>query len=454
MLASHQLENLATKETQKLVKLMSQLLAKDNAKASTPGQGKSKTARRRRNKKQNNVVSVGKPLYSTGAQLQRTSGANTADMFERPSGRGSRYTDRQGVSQAGQVFLKSVFAPPDFAVQGAFKGIPDDVTALICPYRHIYNGDLLTAITAAYAKFGAGIPVTTNPTIYLIQPPVPGVAAYVVILDAGVAINPSTIFYPITYTDFDRIFGVINGTPSTPNADLQVTNFRFAANSMELVCTANANTWTGNIRAFKCKLDLADCQAYNSTGVAGWSQSKSITGIEVLNSTGSACYIAPTNMGIFMTAVDTEATFISSAVPDKLLGMNGSDPSSFGVLSGTFPGLGNLQTNVVIIENWQHGNPTTFMFRAWSALEYTPLADSLLYKCGSESPYCDPVALELYKALVKELPIAVSYFDNESFWARLLGVVKKIAGGLSFIPGPIGAIAGGVGTVANALGEL
>lgn len=115
-------------------------------------------------------------------------------------------------------------------------------------------------------------------------------------------------------------------------------------------------------------------------------------------------------------------------------------------------GWGDLECNVIIFESIQD---TKFTIRTWQTLEAVPNSNSsLVYILAKSSPAADPVALALYRELVNQLPVAVTYFENDTFWKRLLSVVSRIGGALSVIPGPWGALAGGVGGVSGTIASM
>lgn len=421
------------------------------------GQGQSKSAKRRRNRRNNQVDQ----RSSIRGMIPITTSSPTAnDLFARPSRKtmGSRINMPQ-MSEAGSSFLKSVFAAPDFAGQGAFLGIPDDISSIVCPYRHILTGDFWTIL----GIYGNSNDLIECNTVAIIQPPTPGYAFWFAPLKPGQIVNPTTIFHGVPYDDFKSLFGndplVL---PPTYDVNEQVTDFRCAGNSFELICTSNAFQWRGSIRAFKLKLQYADTGLYapDST-VPTFQTTKAVTGIEGVNATSAAAFVTPANLGVYMTAVNTEATFMSSSIPDKMWNINGNSASAYGIFEGIFTGFGTLETNVILLENIkvadQEPNPevaTLFQIRSWSMNEYKPQPSSLLYRSAHPSPPLDTTALNVYRSVVADLPVAVTYFENDSFWKRLMNTLGKIGGWLSNVPGPVGLISGGVGTLASTIGGM
>lgn len=368
------------------------------------------------------------------------------DLFRRPNRSGiMRGVTTRGISEAGMEFLKSTFAAPDFAGQGAFQGIPDDRTGLCLPTRHVLMKDLYTLIPQ---------PTEKENTI-IIQPPTPGMAFWWANVDRNVGVTANTVFLAVHYDDFAMLF---TSEPHTNPANVKdinsnVNEFRMAGASMELVCTSNAFYWSGSIRCFKLKLKLSDNAVYTS-GTNGYA--KTITGLEGVNSTSTSTFITPANLGAYMSAVDSESSFRSHDIPDKVLGLNTGSASAFGIFEDWFTGFGDLETNVMVLENIVNSQGTTnFTVRCWQTLEYTPLPTTFINSAKRQSPPKDEVAMHVYRQAVSMLPVAVTYADNANFFTRLLGVIGKVGGFVSnFLPGPWGiagkALSGAATTVSNA----
>jgi hypothetical protein len=394
-----------------------------------------------------------------------TSGQSVTDLMQRPTGRNNMFKRNLGhlipsLSRDGLTFLKAVFAAPDFAGQGKFNGIPDEVAYNCLKYRHVFNADMWATFVASATQFGGVVP-GAGTDILIFQPPVPGVAFYWGYVSAGANVVDATTFYPVTYNDFAQVFGSnidqqpgTPGPPAVPQLDNFVNAFRFAGNSIEMICTTNAFTWTGSIAAFKGTCGFTDTKTYVSLGA---SQSKSLSGLENFNNRGmTSTYVAPSNLGVYMSAVNREPTFESSTVCPDLFQVNANQPQSTGSLTGSFPGCGSLETNFIRISGLQYsgGVPTTnFQFRCWSVLEYTPVEGTVFSNVSTPNPPLDAAALEIYRSIVADLPIAVTYAENDTFWKKLLGIVGSVGKALTVIPG-WGAIAGGVGMAADAASSL
>lgn len=379
-----------------------------------------------------------------------TSGPVVNDMFTRKSkasiGKGKSLL---GVSTPGVEFLKAAFAAPDFANQGAFQGIPDEKTYKVVPMRHLLTADL--------DSLGVKRPSDPGQVLAIAQLPVPGVAFYWFTMSVAGGITPSTIFHPVYFNTYASIFGydpIVNTSIPKENSN-QVVEFRMAANTIELICTSNALNWTGSLRAFKCSAQLETCQAYTPTGTETAITVK-VSGLTGAGSTGAASFVTPSNMGVFMSALNKEVNFGTKPILDRVCNINDNDLIPDGVINGNMPGFGDLECNIIILEGTNSGaNITTFTVRAWQAVEYVPNeVGSIVYEVARPSPVEDKAALKLYRELIDELPIAVTYFENDSFWKRLLGTVSRVGSTLSVIPGPWGALAGGIGGVSGTIASM
>jgi hypothetical protein len=428
-----------TKNEKKLFDKLSQKMAQTNV--SMKKKTKPRNMQTQTQKVKTNTSGMAMPIT--------TSGPAVSDLFKRNrrSDIGKRIRGLPPPSAAGWAFLKAVFASPDFAGQGKFNGIPDSAAYSTLKYRHAFTSDLYSTLTASALLFKVAPPVAGQ-DILICQPPVPGVAFYWAQIAPGSPVINTTQFIPVPFNDFAQLFSTPVQTAGTLNA--LITQCRFAGNSLELICTSNAFTWTGSIIAFKGKTALVDSKAYTPT--TGNTLSKQFTGLENFNNAGQTSNLStPSNLGVYMTSVNSESTFPWSDIDTDLFAVNTSSATGLGVMAGNFPGCGTLETNFVrLTGTWPTGaTPTTnFILRAWSTLEYVPVEGTVFSNAATPSAAKDEAALRIYDAVVADLPVACTYFENDSFWKKLLGVVGSVGSALSVIPG-WGAIAGGVGSLAS-----
>lgn len=367
-----------------------------------------------------------------------------------------------GLSARGMRWLENVFAAPDKSGQGAFSGIPDADTSMSLKYRHVYAWDLWGSILASIQLFELGEEIA-NPKFWIDkdlliwQPPIPGVAFYWAWVKAGQQVDIATQFVPVPFRDFEAVFtGTINKPAAGGTTNNNVTQFRFAGNSIELINLQNAMSWKGSITAFKINNGIADTNAYDNG--TGEKLSKAVVGLEGFNNNGNVTnYTAPVERGVYMTAVDGQTSFRWTDINPSLYQVN-RENIEMGHLLGRLTGVGSLESNCIRLSNFviQISNLPEPLYqwsqmtiRAWSMIEYKSNAsNALTYNSMTESAPLDAQALIIYRMIVNELPVAVSFYENDSFWKTLLGVVAKVA---PFAGGMFGAPGANIG---NALGSL
>jgi hypothetical protein len=82
------------------------------------------------------------------------------------------------------------------------------------------------------------------------------------------------------------------------------------------------------------------------------------------------------------------------------------------------------------------------------------MKNSGLYEYSTMSPGYKPRTIELYKQIVMSLPVAVSSFDNDTFWKRVLDIMRGITKVGSAIPGKYGVALGGMSTLLDAINDI
>jgi len=345
------------------------------------------------------------------------------------------------LSKEGQDFLKCAFAPPDFAGVDV-KGVPDLYLGRSLVKKH-------RSITQT--SFSAQTSSVTNDYYFLLLP-TPGVAYWACQKAQGSPLVAADIWYPQYYSDFSSMFG----TGGNNKADV-VNKFRYVSQHFELVPTVNAMQWSGSISAFKMPVQVAARQSGASTGDL-WS----VTGIQSVNSTIGDQFTGGFNLGVFVGAFNAGAQFDFTAVLEQVTNIPTTVGSGdFGQLAGTqggtsygIPGFDNNMESVCIkISGMGTNVSNTAIIKTWACVEYQVLNTASLYEYQTMSP-TDPLALEVYRKVAMQLPVAVSYFDNESFWRRVLDIIRNSSKALSILPGPYGMAAGGVNLLGEAINQL
>jgi len=336
------------------------------------------------------------------------------------------------LSPDGLAFLKCAFAPPDFA-SSAVRGVPDQ-----------FEGKSLTKKHRLTSNF-------TNPgarDTYIIVLPIPGIAYFTTDAAAGVDLTSTTTWNAVKYGDSTTLF------PSQLTATDNVTKFRYVSQHVELVPTVNAMQWSGSITAWKINPQVTE----RSITLALTDGIRTIAGMnQTLGALTAEAYSGPVINGIFAGAYSSNPTFSFTPIYDSQgsipINLTAADfqqliaPGSTGL-----PGFDNgFESLCIKITNT--GLQNTFVIRNYACVEYIASPTSGLYEYQSVS--CnDPLAIELYKQIIKELPVGVHYMDNENFWRRVLNIIRMVSGSLAVLPGPYGAMAGGVNAISTGINEL
>lgn len=352
----------------------------------------------------------------------------------------------KGLTSEGLEFLKAVFAAPDFQNQGTFAGIPDEAAPDVVAYRHLRVAPLdMRELDELFNMF------------VIVQLPVPGIAFFTAAINPHVGVAPDTIFHPVLFDDCKDLFtdlSDVGGNHGRHVAD-KITAFREAGRALELICTSNQMTWKGSIRAFKLNIKAT---TGDSTSSLSSTVPKVISGLDGINSNSQAQYVAPANLGCYMMAGKNDVKFNVQDIVEKWIGPNSAQDGTVGLFSSLFSGFGDLEANVMIIEdNYDTVNRrpfSTFQTRAWAIAEYMPVPNTPLAKAARKSPKHDVVAMAAYQRILQEMPVAVTYYENAKFWDTILKLLKGGVGIAKNIPGPYGAIAGGVGTVIEGIESL
>jgi hypothetical protein len=349
-------------------------------------------------------------------------------------------THTDTLSEADWGFLKCAFAAPDFA-NTAVKGIPDN-----------YNG---MSLVKKHKSVGS-VSLTANQDLYLLLFPIPGIAYASATVAAGTPILSTTTFTCVNYSDFTSLFGSTGNTA----ADI-VTKFRFVSNHMEIVPTANQMTWTGNIQSFTIPVavssdDVEVTAASATTGV----MRRAITGLQALNSTNSNQYTAPFNLGCFAGAYNRNSVFDFNPILEGVsqIPQKASGPlpgGAFGIVTApnNIPGFDNNMDSLVIKISGVTA-AESFILKTWACVEYQAIPGSSVYEYMDLSPHYNERVLRLYREIINALPVAVTFIDNENFWARVLNIIRRVSGPLSYMPGPYGLMASGVNAAATGLRQL
>lgn len=336
------------------------------------------------------------------------------------------------ISQQGYSFLKCAFAPPDFFANDT-AGVPDEFEGQSLVKKH-------RSITPCT--------FTPNTDYWYLLAPTPGIAFYVVAVTAGTPITADTVWQPVYYSDSATLFGPTTGV-SAANI---VSRFRYVSNHFEFVPTTNSMQWTGTIQVLKCQVNFV---TRNQNTIGG--NFNTILGLNASNGIANANqYTAPYIQGCYVGAYNNGAKFDFSEIIEGYRQVPSTIDASqgdFGALQGFYGLDNNFESVMIRISGIGMNNANTGMVKTWSCVEYQAIPGSSVYEYQTISPY-NPAALQAYRQIIKGLPLAVSYLDNDSFWERVLRILKQITRAGSYIPGPAGMIAGGANAVVNGISGL
>jgi hypothetical protein len=394
--------------------------------SSSTNKGSSRTRKRarRRQRQKNDIPGPGAPSMNYSPSNGSMVMSKAADTGLRRI----RSLPRKGLTDDGIAFLKCAFAPPDFQAS-SIGGIPDDFRSLSLVRRH---------------RFVQSVALSAAVDYYILLLPVPGVAFYTATVAAGTPILNVTPFNPIYYSDFQSMFGLL---PST-TADT-VTKYRFVSNHFELIPTVNQMTWSGTIQCWKLPITL-EIRTGVTTSTADL---YSIEGLSGCNSVLANQYSGPFIMGAYTACYNANGTFPFSTILETL----GNVPSTIGAadfgqltsqLGFGFPGLDNNFESMLIKISSITANESC-LIKTWACVEYQANPNNALYEFSSLSPV-DPLAIELYRSVISELPVGVPFEDNESFWLRVLSIVNRLSGVGSLLPGAYGMASRGVNLLSSA----
>lgn len=262
--------------------------------------------------------------------------------------------------------------------------------------------------------------------------PTPGVAYWTGSRTAGTsgAITLTAVNYPDDTTLF----------PTNVEATV-VDTFRYASQVIEIVPTVNAMNWGGAIEVWKSPV-AAGALDFGSAATATYI----VNGLEALNSVKPQS-VLPFNHGLYSIAAPTHTTndftpILTSTSPTVVSSLIASGAGvSFSDSTTNFLGVGNMEA---IFIKMPGGNPVlnTALIRTWACVEFTVTSTSTLFDFATLSPPHDPLAIEMLRRFIREQPTAVPYYDNENYWARVLGWIKNVSGMLKAAPGLTGEIAG------------
>lgn len=358
-----------------------------------------------------------------------------------PNLQSARFRNKnQKVSREGMEFLKCAFAPTDFASTGVL-GIPDGSNIKTVCVKHYYSNSVSHISGSDY---------------YYLLLPIPGYAYFTATVSAGAGITATTVFTGVTFNEFSNMFGFT----SLANANV-LSAFRFVSQHIEIIPAVNQMSWSGMIRATKLPIRIME----KTDGAATANLRLTLVGLNSGDNSSNLGYIGNYNAGLYSGNYrqDFSSSFndlfeVVTAVPGQVdasqdFGQLQSPTLSGQTIACGITGFDRDMESLMVKISGVGPNAESSIFRAWACVEYLPQSGTLLERFSS-FPVRDQLALDLYNDIIRELPVGVTYLDNENFWKRVLDIVKRVSGTLSILPGPYGMLASGVNSVATGIGSL
>jgi hypothetical protein len=343
----------------------------------------------------------------------------------------SRNNPLAGLTPGGVGFIKCVTSAPDFDSSGS-RGVPDMYAGRTLPRQHTLNSAI---------AFAGGSDT------YIIVPPVPGTSYWTTAVAIGTSIAGAT-WTEVLYQDFSSLFNT-NGA-YTQN----VSSFRYSALTAELESTTNDMNWVGNITVMRQPIRAPLIVDLTATALATPFATRTLTGFNALGApTVSDVYIAPFNKGAYSVSMNRNAEFNFEPVLLQSTPSLSLANDTGGAVLSHFTGMSDLDS--IIIKVSVPGSVTmSGIIRTWACVEYTPSITSALYQYSGLSADPDYRALMLYRQLMQNLPIAVAYADNATFWQRVLSLIRGITNVTNSLPGPAGVISNGVRAITEGIASI
>jgi len=215
------------------------------------------------------------------------------------------------------------------------------------------------------------------------------------------------------------------------------------------MCTSNATTWSGSLTTWKFPISIV---ADQDVGTApNTTMTYSVKGLHSVGAVGPNNFITPSNMGVYVVACHDQPSWSFAPIISGITAMPAAiGTADYGQLAGRVMGMGDM-TGVVVKVSAPN---TSFVVKSWACVEYQLNTANNLYDFTRTSPMYDELSLATYRRICLELPIAVNYFNNESFWERILNLIIKGSRIGSVLPGQYGAISSGVNMVAEGVKGL
>lgn len=316
-----------------------------------------------------------------------------------------------GLTPGGVGFLKCAFAAPDFDVSGT-AGVPD-----------MYAGRSLTKLHC----FTANVTFNAGRDSYYIVPPAPGVAYWFNSAPTGTQPigNWTSTYFSDTSILFNQdLSGLGQGSTSNFN------RFRHISLCAEIQPTVNEMLWAGTISCVRNPMSFSDFAAIGVDAavipiLTGFRAVVNPSGTNFASATNQ--YASPFNEGVYTCSLNRNSTFeFKDIMNSQPLTVTSTDSAiTTTTVTGNMFGMDDLDSIVFVVSVPEGGSDMTGILRVWAYVEYTPTINSSLYEFSRLSAPHDQRALELYKSVCSQLPIAVGWHENANFWSRILQILQR-----------------------------
>jgi hypothetical protein len=327
------------------------------------------------------------------------------------------------LSPAGIAYQKCTLAPFDFNQGTGFVGIPDD-----------YDGKVIVKTHLSISSLPS---YTAGNDVYLVQLPIPGIAYFYGQRAAG-----STGTLTLTAVEYDGNTTLFPAGNETANA----TSFRFASNVMEFMNSSNDMTWSGTIEVAKGKVALSTLLNSTTLG-SGYADEPFIGGLAQICNSAKWESIFSIKDGAYCPSFNTEATHEWSDIDagNNLARLSSNialapttDRTIAFAGTNTVVGLGFMEA--IVFKFPALAASQAGLIRTQACVEYQVNTSSLLYDYAHMSPPADYKSLALIKEYHKQIPCAVTFKHNASFWENFKLWAGRAAKLISYLPGPVGAL--------------
>lgn len=358
-----------------------------------------------------------------------------------------RQVGRVGITDAGYSFLKCAFAPPDFNLDPG-KGIPDNYHGKALMKKYVLN----------VAKT-----FTAGKDTYMVVLPTPGEAYWFREYDNGTLPSSGDTFNGVPFPGFSGLFG----TDGVRNVN--VSAFRYASMNIGIYPTSNQMQFAGSITVWKgpVSLGMTMIKQTLSAEIPPLTLPLNIpivNGLHAVTGTTGENFVTSFINGVYSSSVNCQADFDFSEIindQDQMPNTEGLGNSAAqfirlvtpGGADGAVVGCGNMDA-IFIRVSTPTGAVNNAIVKVWSCVEFQPNQQSVLYEYAGTSPPLDEVALEEYRCIANELPVAVIAAQNAGFWERVKTLLSGLLNAATYVPGPIGEVATGVRGIANTLSRL